>query len=180
MLIIRNIITPQNHKIANLLHDSFAERLRDGMNFSCATYLEDDVQRVFSKATAIIGAYEEDELVGVVMLNCVNTKVGFRYASHENLAVATKAKGKGVAGRMLKKLRMVAVENKLDFVLSDTAEGAKSSIRYHLKNGFLIYGKRHYPGRNYNSVTFILPITWKGRLLSSWMGRQILRLFFCQ
>lgn len=179
MLKIKQIFTPPpNHDIAVLLHDSFAERLRDGMNFSCATYNEDDVKNVFSKASSIIGSYEDEELIGVVMLNGVTSKFGLRYASHENLAVASKAKGKGVATKMFVELRKAAIEASLDFVLSDTAEGAKSSIAYHLKNGFMIYGKRHFPNRNYDSVTFILPISWKGRLLSCWLGRKLLGLIF--
>lgn len=178
MLKIRQIITPPNHDIAILLQDSFAERLRDGMNFTCATYNEEDVERVFSKASTIIGAYEEEILIGVVMLNGVTSKYGLRYASHENLAVASDVKGKGVASRMLTEVKNAAIEKGLDFVLSDTAEGAKSSIKYHLKNGFRIYGKRHFPGRNYDSVTFILPISWKGGLLSSWLGRKVLGQIF--
>lgn len=148
------------------------------MNFTCATYNEEDVKRVFSIALTIIGAFEDEEIIGVVMLNEVSSKFGFRFAKHENLAVASKAKGQGVASRMLTEVKKAALENNLDFVLSDTAESARSSIRYHLKNGFRIYGKRHFPGRNYDSITFILPISWKGRLLSSRLGRKVLGLLF--
>lgn len=148
------------------------------MNFMCATYQDDDVKKVFSKASVLVGAYENEELIGVVMFNEITSKFGIRYDSHENLAVASKAEGNGVASKMLTELKIAAVENKLDLVLSDTAECAKSSIRYHLKNGFRIYGKRHFSGRNYVSVTFILPITWKGRLLSSYFSRKVLGLIF--
>ena len=178
MLTIRKVSPPPYQDIALLLQDSFAERLREGLNFSCAIYNEEDVKRSFSKATAIIGAYEESELIGIVMLNQVASKFGLRYATHENLAVASKSKGLGVASKMFLELCVTAKDNNLDFVLSDTAEGATSSVKYHLRNGFRLYGKRHFPGRNYNSVTFILPISWKGKLLSSWLGLKILRRFY--
>lgn len=178
MLEIIKISTPPFKEISQLLHDSFAERLKDGMNFGCATFTEDDVKRELSNATAVIGAYDNNELIGVVVLNYIIERFGLKYANHQFLAVASHAKGRGVASKMFAEVYNIARENQLDFIKSYTAEGAKSSISYHLKNGFKIIGKYHQEGRTYDSYVFLCPISWKGRILSSYPMRKIYSLFY--
>ena len=71
------------------------------------------------------------------MLN-LREKWGSHYASHDNLAVISSHKGKGIAGILFQEALRIAGEENLDFINSFTATAAKSSIRYHLKMGFLI------------------------------------------
>lgn len=179
MVSIKKLLPPYPYKqLSCLLKDSYAERLKAGLNFACATFDEEDLKNKLSDNAIIIGAYTESEIVGFVILNNITHRYGLRYATHEYLTIADKAKHQGIASSLLKELKNTAELLKLDFILSDTAVQAASSVKYHLKNGFLPYGYSHYPGRNYDSVNYILPISIKGQILSTRIGRKILGRFF--
>lgn len=179
MFIIKKIPTPLPYReFSLLLRDAFAERKDAGLNFACASFDQEDVKNHLSNNAVVFGAYQDNVLVGMNVLNSIRDKFGIRFGTHELLAVANNVKHQGIGSALFKELVREAKSLKLDFILSDTAEQATSSIKYHEKNGFLIYGKSHYVGRTYDSVNFILPLTFKGRLLSSWIGRKILSTFF--
>ena len=83
-------------------------------------------------------------------------KGGFRYVSHDNLAVSSLCKGKGVALNLFIEVLNVARREDYDFIASFTTTTADSSVRYHLKNGFVIYEKSL--GKGYDSYSFIYPL----------------------
>jgi len=100
-------------------------------------------------------AKDSSIIIGTLMINF--RKKGFlHYASHNNLAVASCYKGKGIASLLFQEALRIAKENNLDFINSFTATAAESSNRYHLKMGFVIYGKSF--GKIRNSYSFIYPL----------------------
>lgn len=165
-------------EVVTLLHESFSERLEQGLNFACATFTCDELIKHISKNAIAIGAYDDtDKLVGIVFLNHIRQKFNgiIRYANHEYLAVSSTMKGRGVGTLLFKELKNIAKDLNLDFVLSNTADRAESSIRLHKKNGFITYGKCHYPNRTYDSYNFCCPISIKGRILSLFPFRLLLK-----
>lgn len=143
-------------EISSLIRESFKERLDAGLNFGCATFsakqLCDHVKNDY-----VFAAYDEDEIVGTVTIS-IKEKYGFKYGWHENLAVSSLYKGQGVASCLFQRVLSFANEQGLQFLLSSTAVSAGSSIRYHQKNGFLIYRLVSSHDTNYYSYHFIRPI----------------------
>ena len=103
----------------------------------------------------LLAINENEQIVGTVSL-IERHKGGFRYVSHDNLAVSSLCKGKGVASNLFIEVLNVTRREGYDFIVSFTATTAESSVRYHLKNGFVIYEKT--PGKGYDSYSFIYPL----------------------
>lgn len=100
-------------------------------------------------------AKDGNAIIGTLMLTF--REKGFSsYASTDNVAVINSYKGKGIAGLLFQEALKISKENNLDFINSFTATEAGSSIRYHLKMGFVIYEKSF--GKIRNSYSFIYPI----------------------
>ena len=103
----------------------------------------------------LLAINENEQIVGTVSL-IERNKGGFRYVSHDNLAISSLCKGKGVASNLFIEVLNVTRREGYDFIVSFTATTAESSVRYHLKNGFVIYEKT--PGKGYDSYSFIYPL----------------------
>ena len=103
----------------------------------------------------LLAINENEQIVGTVSL-IERHKGGFRYVSHDNLAVSSLSKGKGVASSLFQEVLNVARREGYEFITSFTATAADSSVRYHLKNGFVIYERT--PGKGYDSYSFIYPL----------------------
>ena len=156
--VYRNQTIPQEvyESVSLLLHDSFEERRCQGINFKCGTFSAADVEHEFAgKGGYLLVAEEEGSFVGTVSL--INRGKGkYKYASHDNLAVLSLCKGKGVASALFAEVLKIAKKDKLDFITSYTATNAVSSVLFHKKMGFLIWGKNY--GNEYNSYSFIYPL----------------------
>lgn len=117
--------------------------------------------RKMLKTSLLVGWYlllainENEQIVGTVSL-IERNKGGFSYVSHDNLAVSSLSKGKGVASSLFQEVLNVARREGYEFITSFTATAADSSVRYHLKNGFVIYERT--PGKGYDSYSFIYPL----------------------
>lgn len=151
-----NIAPGLFESVSQLLHESFAERRSQGINFKCGTFSAADVEHEFSgKGGYLLVAEEDGSLVGTVSL--INRRKGkYRYASHDNLAVLSSCKGKGVASALFAEVLRIVNKDNLDFITSYTATNAVSSVLFHKKMGFLIWGKNY--GNEYNSYSFIYPL----------------------
>lgn len=181
MTVIKKLKHPLPYdELSALLKDAYKERTDAGLNFACASFCGSDLKSHLSENAIIFGAYENNRLVGMNVLNSINQRLRIRYGTHEYLAVTNSKKRQGIGRSFLKEMVKEAKVCGLDFILSDTAVPAISAVKYHLNAGYKIYGHSHYSGRTYDSVNFILPLTFKGRLLSSPIGRKILGLLFCK
>ena len=115
--------------INQLLHESFQERLANDLNFDCASFTDEEYEKLSSKGN-VITIWDNDILVGTVFLG-IQIRFSFiKCGFHEYLAV----------------------------LLSSTAIPAISSVNWHKKNGFLPYKISSYDGRNYKSYNFIKPV----------------------
>lgn len=161
--------------VSELLHDAFAERREQGINFQCGLFTPADVEAEFVNGGYLLLAVDDNnKTIGTVsLLN--HSKGNFRYLSHDNLAVSSNSKGKGVASRLFQEVLTVAKKDGYDFITSFTATTAVSSIGYHLKQGFVIYEKSF--GKDYNSYSFIYPLKKMGFMrckLLSWIVYMLL------
>ena len=157
--VYRSDLIPQRiyETVAELLQDAFAERREQGINFKCGIFSAQDVENEFVNwgGYLLLAINENEQIVGTVSL-IERHKGGFRYVSHDNLTVSSLCKGKGVASNLFREVINVTKREGYDFITSFTATTAESSVRYHLKNGFVIYEKT--PGKGYDSYSFIYPL----------------------
>jgi L-amino acid N-acyltransferase YncA len=121
-------------------------------------------------------ATENNTIVGTVSL-IERQKGKFHYASHDNLAISNKMKGKGVARIIFEEALRISKENDYDFLVSFTATNALSSVKYHKRVGFIIYAKSY--GDKYNSYSFIYPIRRLKFLRFSLINRPIYAMLKC-
>lgn len=157
--VYRSGLIPQHvfETVSKLLHNAFAERREQGINFKCGLFSAQDVENEFINRGGylLLAINENEQIVGTVSL-IERNKGGFRYVSHDNLAVSSLSKGKGVASSLFQEVLNVARREGYDFITSFTATTADSSVRYHLKNGFVIYEMTS--GKGYDSYSFIYPL----------------------
>lgn len=141
-------------ELTNLFHEAFQERLDQGLHFTCSYFTPEDLERRSANNTVLV-AIDNDvgKLVGTVSIEIINDDNGI-WAHHLNLAVKPEYKGQGIATLLLKRLLAIAKANGCDYVISDTAVGAKSSVRWHLKNGFRIIELISWKSTNYYSYVF--------------------------
>lgn len=150
---------PQNIfvTVSDLLFDAFAERREQGINFQCGTFSPKDVENEFSdkRGFLLLAINDTGITVGTVSL-IEHNKGKFIYISHDNLAIASNCKGRGIASILFKEVLNIAEYQGYDFITSFTATIAKSSLAYHEKMGFIIYEKSF--GKDYDSYSFIYPL----------------------
>ena len=142
-------------QIVSLMHESFEERLLQGLKFTCSFMTVEQYKKKTSDGIIFV-AIDEDthELMGTAVVHIRKDSVGVIYGYNELAAISPKAKRCGI-GSMLLRERVCEVEKKGgEYILSDTAVGATSSVKYHLKNGFKIIGLQSYSSTNYFSYLF--------------------------
>lgn len=135
-----------------LFHESFQERLDQGLNFTCSFFTPEDLRRRSADNVVLVAIDKDNEnrLVGTVSFK----KLSKNEAEHLNLAVAPSYKHAGVATLLLKAFIDLAFQNGCDHIVSDTAEPAISSVKWHKKNGFYPFSLRSFGSTNYYSIIF--------------------------
>lgn len=138
-----------------LMHSSFDERIQQGLYFTCSTLTAPQF-REKTKDSIVLVAWDSDskELLGTVTITMRKDRKGTVYGYHEYLAISPKAKRLGVGTKLLEELVVIINRVGGQYILSDTAVGAKSSVRWHKKNGFMIIGLMSYESTNYYSYLF--------------------------
>jgi len=141
--------------IVHLIHKSFEDRLKQGLKFTCSFLTVEEYKKDTAKGTVFV-ALDKDtqELLGTATVNVKKDIYGVTYGYNEYVAIAPKAQRQGIASQLLKECEKIVKEAGAEYIFSDTAVEAKSSIQYHLKNGFKIIGLHSYPSTNYYSYFF--------------------------
>lgn len=145
------------HCLVDLLHDSFKERLDQNLNFDCASFNMDDLKRATNNGV-IIATYQDALLVGMCYL--LLKSIGrWQYGCHEYLAVSPKVKRDGIATSMQTVMVEIAKGMGLKMLTSSTATTADSSVKWHIKNGFIPFRVSKHGGKTYTSYHFFKPIS---------------------
>lgn len=142
--------------LADLLHDAFEERLEQGLHFTCSIMTAEQVEAKMKGGYVFVAFNRDtDELIGTVTIHVNTDKLGNVFGYHEYLAVSPKAKHQGVGTKLAEVWDLLLKEKRAKYVYSDTACRARSSVNWHLKNGFQIYELESYRSTNYWSYVFI-------------------------
>ena len=143
-------------EMRRLLNTAFNERKKEGIDFAYATYTNKELVEHIGEGYIIV-AFEDRDVVGMLVL-LQKKRFGFKYSTHECLAVLPSKSNNGIASLMFKRYLDVAKELNSNFIISSTAEKAYSSIRYHHKNGFKTFLFVSFPSTSYYSYCFIYPL----------------------
>lgn len=142
--------------LAELMHEAFQERLEQGLHFTCSYLTAEQLEKQCANSIVLLGidADDHDSLAGTVSIKMSPQEKNTLWAYHFNLAVRPKYKHCGVASLLFSKFQEIAKEHKCYHIISDTAVGAKSSVQWHLKNGFKIIALHSFCSTNYYSYIF--------------------------
>lgn len=135
-------------ELLSVLHESFEERTQQGIEFSCSSVTLAQMKDGIKDAYVVI-AKDNENIIGYARLIVSNNKAHFG-----PIAIQSSYKSKGVGSLLFKEIDSISVENKLEYIESDTATKAISSVKFHLKNGFKLFGLASYKNTNYYSYVF--------------------------
>lgn len=144
--------------LADLLHESFQERLQQGLHFSCSYLTANDLETQSNGDVVLVAVDTDDNILAGTVSFEINSKKQDKRAYHYNLAVRPQYKHYGIATQLLQKGVEIVKEHGCEYIISDTAVGAKSSVHWHLKNGFRIVGLKSFSATNYYSYLFRLQL----------------------
>lgn len=135
-----------------VVHDAFKERLEQGLNFVCATFTLDEFIENMKGMSAIVARQVEENvnrIVGfqkfIILNQCFDTGI---------IAVLSEFKRQGIGSMIYEKSQELGLARGCKYMVADTAAGAESSVKWHLKNGYKIVGLDSYPSTNYYSYLF--------------------------
>lgn len=139
-------------ELIDLMHEAFQERLEQGLRFTCSFMTAEDLRRQLQNSTILVAvdSDKEDALVGMGAIDVKEDENG-KWAYMSDLAVYPQYKRSGVMSRIFQEIESIAKSNGCEFIESDTAVGAKSSVKWHKKNGFKIVDLYSFKSTNYYS-----------------------------
>lgn len=147
-------------EFTELLHEAFQERLEQGLHFTCSFMTAEDLRLQLENSTVLVAVDcdNKDVLVGMEAIDVNDDEKG-KWAYMSNLAVTPKYKRCGIMTRLFQNLEYIAKLNGCEYIESDTAVGAESSVKWHLKNGFKIVKLESFSSTNYYSYIFRKQLT---------------------
>ena len=98
-------------------------------------------------------------LLGTAATRIRHNAKGQKYGYNEYLAIHPSAKRHGIGSMLLRKRLELLKEAGVSYVLSHTADRARSSVAYHKKNGFYPVALFSFEDTNYYSILFRLQIS---------------------
>lgn len=141
-------------QLLKLIHQSFDERKEQGLNFTCSDYTIEDLKQKILCGKAFIALDKAGNVLGISSCS-IHSKRNHKYAYAIITAVSPLCKGTGVGTALYKSRKEYIKECDCDYVISDTAIGAKSSVQWHLKKcNCRIIGYQSYKSTNYYSYVF--------------------------
>lgn len=142
-------------ELAQLYHEAFQERLDQGMNFICSSFTPEYLEQHFNDAIILVALDKDqnDALAGVAVLRIIHNDRG-TWGYFTDMGIKPSYKRCGIGSKLEAQRVAVAKENGCSFVMSDTAANAKSSVNWHLRNGFRIVELVSWPNTNYYSYNF--------------------------
>ena len=146
-----------DENMLELLHSAFREHVDQGIDFGCSHFSIEEYKDETRNAYLFV-AYDEERPIGTLTLK-VKKKYGFLcYGSQKYGATVNDSKRKGVGSFLEDIIISFSKEKRLLFIVSATATCAKSSVKWHIKNGYIPFCYKRFEKRNYNSIVFILPL----------------------
>ena len=163
--------------VASLLHTAFQERLDQGLSFTTSRMSSEEFKKRGETGIILVAFNPQNhQLLGTGMTHFQNDTDGTLYADEEHKGVLPTMKRTGVGSLIERELQNLAQQNGASFIISDTAVQAKSSVLFHLKNGFFKWKLTSYPSTSYYSYIFRKQL----RPDRKWDCSLYRKLFFCR
>lgn len=142
-------------ELAQLYHEAFQERLDQGLNFICSSFTPDFLKQHCANSIVVVAIDKDnnDALTGAAIIEIKHDKKG-TWGYLTDMGISPNYKRCGIGSKLEEKRIAIAKANNCTFVMSDTAVPAKSSVNWHLKNGFKIVELMSWPNTNYYSYNF--------------------------
>lgn len=138
-----------------LLHTAFQERLDQGLYFTTSRLSSADFrQRARNGIVLVAFDPKSQKLLGTAMTHFRQDAAGILYAEEEHKGIMPDVKRMGIGSLLENSLQQLAREGGTCYIITDTATGAKSSIRFHLKNGFFKWKLVSFSSTDYYSIVF--------------------------
>ena len=158
--------------VITLLHLAFEERWQQGLHFSCAKMTAEEYEADTKVCESFVAIDQESaQLIGNSTIRIYRKPDRPAYGLFEYLAVRPDATRRGIASQLLQACIDYCQSQGAGFLMSDTATQAKSSVKFHFRNGFRLADIVSYPQTNYLSFVFKRPcdsskpssFIWKSR-----------------
>ena len=156
------------NELSSVLRNAFKERTEQGLLFSCRDFSAEELKESSGDGFVFVGKDDTDKLLGLMVLTVFSDNTGYL----QFVATEPSLKHSGVASALFKALIQKCKDLNLDNLGSSTADGATSSVRWHLKMGFKKYSYYSSPKTNYYSYVFRYQLSEQNRISS-----EIKRLF---
>lgn len=137
------------NELSNIVRNAFKERTEQGLLFSCRNFSAEELKESSGNGFVFVGK-DEDNLLGLMVLTVFSDNTGYL----QFVATKPSLKHSGVASSLFKALIQKCKDLNLDYLGSSTADGAISSVKWHLKMGFKKYSYYSSPKTNYYSYIF--------------------------
>lgn len=161
-------------ELHSLIQDSFAERSEQELFFKCLNFSTTDLKEYFEDAIIIAAVDQHSKKILGIQSVFVKKKDNTTYGDNGILAISPEYKGQGIASCLFEKEKSILVEHKAEFIIADTALNAKSSVSWHIKNGFLPITIRSFGSTNYYSIIFRQQLKYHW----FWSNRYICKLHY--
>ena len=142
-------------ELAQLYHEAFQERLDQGMNFICSSFTPEYLEQHFNDAIILVALDKDqnDALAGVAVLRIKHDDRG-NWGYFTDMGIKPSYKRCGIGSKLEAQRVAEAKANGCTYVMSDTAANAKSSVKWHYRNGFKLVELVSWPNTNYYSYNF--------------------------
>lgn len=141
-------------ELVDLFHESFQERLDQGLHFTCSYFTAEELERRGANNTVLVAIDQDNhQLVGTAFIEIMHDKKK-KWGYLTNMAIRPDCKRYGIGSKLEQQRMAIAQANDCDYVISDTAVGATSSVKWHLKNGFKKVKMTSFDATNYYSYIF--------------------------
>lgn len=163
------------NEILELIKDAFRERKEQGLNFVCLTYSLNDIENYLNNTDVVICIVDRrtDKLAAIQTVYFKQNS-DEQYASGGLSAVASAYKRKGLGTMLFAKEKEVDLSRGCKFIIRDTSVYAKSSVNWHLKNGYKIVQLRSWSQTNYYSYIFRYQLVYHW----FWSNSVLCKLYF--
>lgn len=116
----------------------------------------------FAEKTAndivLVAIDENNTLLGTTSFSILKDRQGKQYAYNKYSAVISTTKQMGIGSSLLQCEKRIAINEGCCYIISDTCEHAKWSVKWHEKNGFKIVGLKSFDTNDYYSLIFRLQL----------------------
>lgn len=125
--------------LIEMIHDSVRERVDQNLLFNVSRMSSDDFRNKTQNGIVLV-AFRNTDLLGTVCIHFYDDREGRHYAYHEHVFVRPESKRDGIGSLLYRCVVDLSQRNYCEYILSDTAIDATSSVKWHKKNGFIIVG----------------------------------------